>query len=428
MCDVREAMSSALPRCFLLPMLFAAVVASSAAAVGDTVRARPDDEQEEKPSIYLVSVHGEPPLAAAGVGRKATWYRAQKRRAARLHDRLLQGAMDDDGARGSGSCRCRKIYSFHHSVNGFAVHATASLAERLRAAPEVVAVEEDVGTRLMTTYTPRLLGLPDGVWRQRHRGSTSKGEDYGEGVVVGVVDSGVDPAHPSFAYVPRPPAAADPPDDDGPFAGGRECSVGPMFPPGSCNGKIVTARYFAAGAAAVLPLDPSRDLSPFDAEGHGNHVASVAAGNRGVPVVVDGAMYGFASGMAPSARLAVYKAVYPAGGTMADLIAAIDQVRRHYPALWITFGMLEIYCIKLASDISVSNENPSCQLAVRQPKTRWTCWYCPLDQMSVLPARSRSSACWMSLCCTQGEPAYSSLRPPATAGQPSLPSSPTARG
>lgn len=253
-----------------------------------------------------------------------------------LHDRLLQRAMDDDddGAGGSGSCWCRKLYSFHHSVNGFAVHATASLAERLRAAPEVAAVEEDVGTRLMTTYTPRLLGLLDGVWRRRRHRDSGKGDDDGEGVVVGVVDSGVDPAHPSFAYVPRPESATDPPDPDdddgGTFAGVGRCSVGPMFPPGSCNGKIVTARYFAAGAAAVLPLDPSRDLSPFDAEGHGSHVASVAAGNRGVPVVVGGAMYGFASGMAPSARLAVYKAVYPAGGTMADLIAAIDQVTRHY--------------------------------------------------------------------------------------------------
>ncbi|CAL5018109.1 unnamed protein product [Urochloa decumbens] len=312
-------------RGFLICLLFALAAVSVVLAAGEA-RARLADGQEEKPSIYLVSVHGEP-LAAAfqqGVGRNATWrYGAQKRRVARSHDHLLRRAMDDGG----GSCRCRKLYSFHHAVNGFAVHATASLAERLRASPEVAAVEEDAGTRLMTTYTPRLLGLPSGVWPRRDRGG---GGVDGEGVVVGVVDSGIDPAHPSFACVPR--ARADPADDDGDCTGGRTlfaaggvCSVGSMFPPGSCNGKIVAARYFAGGAAAVLPLDPLRDLSPFDADGHGSHVASIAAGNRGVPVVVGGAMYGFASGMAPSARLAVYKAVYPAGGTMADLIAAIDQ-------------------------------------------------------------------------------------------------------
>ncbi|CAN6271047.1 unnamed protein product [Urochloa humidicola] len=288
---------------FLIRLLFVVAAASAVVAAGEA-RARLAADQEEEPSIYLVSVHGEP-LAAAfhrGVDRNATWrYRAQKRRVARSHDRLLRRAMDDGG--GGGSCRCRKLYSFHHAVNGFAVHATASLAERLRAAPEIAAIEEDVGTRLMTTYTPRLLGLPGGVWRRRDGG---RGRVDGEGVVVGVVDSGIDPAHPSFAYVPR--KRADPPDGvDGvgcrrPFAAGVACSVGPMFPPGACNGKIVAATYFAGGAAAVLPLDPSRDLSPFDAEGHGSHVASIAEGNRGVPVVIGGAMYGFASGMAPNAR------------------------------------------------------------------------------------------------------------------------------
>ncbi|XP_062184662.1 subtilisin-like protease SBT2.4 [Phragmites australis] len=310
-------------RCFLIPMLFVATLASAAAAV--VVRAKLDDDHEEKSSIYLVLVHGET-LAAAlqrkgEVDRNATWYQAQKRRVAQLHDRVLRRAMDGGG---NESFYCRKLYSFHHAINGFAVHTTALLAERLSAAPEVAAVEEDLGTRIMTTYTPRLLGLPEGLWRRRD----GEGDD-GDGVVVGVVDTGIDPAHPSFAYVPQ--WRADRPNDDcerrrgaWPFAGGA-CSVGPRFPPGSCNGKIVTARYFAAGAAAVLPLDASRDLSPFDAEGHGSHVASIAAGNRGVPVVVGGAMYGYASGMAPGARLAVYKAVYPAGGTMADLISAIDQ-------------------------------------------------------------------------------------------------------
>lgn len=36
-----------------------------------------------------------------------------------------------------------------------------------------------------------------------------------------------------------------------------------------------------------------------------SHVASIAAGNYGVPVVVDGFYYGRASGMAPQARLVI---------------------------------------------------------------------------------------------------------------------------
>ncbi|OAP12499.1 ALE1 [Arabidopsis thaliana] len=56
-----------------------------------------------------------------------------------------------------------------------------------------------------------------------------------------------------------------------------------------------------------------------------SHVASIAAGNAGVPVIIDGFFYGRASGMAPRARIAVYKAIYPSIGTLVDVIAAIDQ-------------------------------------------------------------------------------------------------------
>ncbi|KAI5414534.1 hypothetical protein KIW84_040143 [Lathyrus oleraceus] len=62
-----------------------------------------------------------------------------------------------------------------------------------------------------------------------------------------------------------------------------------------------------------------------NADGHGSHVASIAAGNAGVPVEVNGFCYGRASGMAPRARIAVYKAIYSSVGTMADVVAAIDQ-------------------------------------------------------------------------------------------------------
>ncbi|KAL0305987.1 UNVERIFIED_CONTAM: Subtilisin-like protease SBT2.4, partial [Sesamum radiatum] len=47
--------------------------------------------------------------------------------------------------------------------------------------------------------------------------------------------------------------------------------------------------------------------------------------NSGVPVVVNGFFYGRASGMAPRARIAMYKAIYPTVGSLADVLAAIDQ-------------------------------------------------------------------------------------------------------
>ncbi|GJP61012.1 hypothetical protein CLOP_g18221 [Closterium sp. NIES-67] len=66
-------------------------------------------------------------------------------------------------------------------------------------------------------------------------------------------------------------------------------------------------------------------LSPRDANGHGTWCAGAAAGNRGVPMAG-----GKASGMAPAARLAMYKVFWmnKDGDTFADesdIIAAVNQ-------------------------------------------------------------------------------------------------------
>lgn len=137
-------------------------------------------------------------------------------------------------------------------------------AKRLRGAPGVKLVEKDRGAKVMTTYTPEFLSLPQGVWA-REGGD----RNAGEGIVIGVIDSGIDPCHPSFA--------ADDPlhpyftSNLSNFVGA--CETGPNFPASSCNGKIVSARYFSAGAEAVATLNASVDfLSPFDADGHGRYM------------------------------------------------------------------------------------------------------------------------------------------------------------
>ncbi|XP_059298650.1 subtilisin-like protease SBT2.4 [Lycium ferocissimum] len=231
------------------------------------------------------------------------------------HDEFLQSNLE------TGSYN--KIYSFKHIVNGVAVHTTPSQIQNLKNAPRVKLLEEDKRVKLMTTYTPQFLGIPT-VWAQE-RGD----KNAGEGIVIGFVDSGINPGHPSFAYDPT---------IDNPYSFtttnsthnfqhfSGACEEGPMFPQTSCNGKIVSARFFSAGAQTIAKLNDSVDiLSPFDAVGHGSHVASTAAGNFGVPVVVNGLYYGRATGMAPRARIAVYKAVYPTIGTLSDVLAAIDQ-------------------------------------------------------------------------------------------------------
>lgn len=208
-----------------------------------------------------------------------------------------------------------KLYSYRHLINGFAVHISPEQAETLRRAPGVKSVERDWKVRRLTTHTPQFLGLPTEVW------PTGGGHDKaGEGIVIGFVDSGIYPHHPSFAAHETEPY--------GPFPKYRgKCEVDPDTKRSFCNGKIVGAQHFAKAAIAAGAFNPSVDYaSPLDGDGHGSHTAAIAAGNNGVPVRLHGYEFGKASGMAPCARIAVYKALYRLfGGFVADVMAAIDQ-------------------------------------------------------------------------------------------------------
>lgn len=131
-------------------------------------------------------------------------------------------------------------------------------AQVLAGTAGVVQVEEDRKVEKLTTHTPDFLGLPTNVWPR------AGGVDQaGEGVIIGVVDTGINPSHPSFAVDPDQPYTQVPS-----FSG--TCEVAPEFPEGSCNGKIIGARHFAAAAIAGGDFNATRDYaSPFDADGHG---------------------------------------------------------------------------------------------------------------------------------------------------------------
>lgn len=209
----------------------------------------------------------------------------------------------------------KKIYSYRHLINGFAVHTTPEQAEILKRAPGIKSVERDWKVRRLTTHTPQFLGLPTGVW------PTGGGFDRaGEDIVIGFVDSGIYPHHPSFSSHNTEPY--------GPLPKYRgKCEVDPATRRDYCNGKIIGAQHFAEAAKAAGAFNAEIDFdSPLDGDGHGSHTAAIAAGNNGIPVRMHGFEFGRASGMAPRARIAVYKALYRLfGGFVADVMAAIDQ-------------------------------------------------------------------------------------------------------
>ncbi|XP_028113269.1 subtilisin-like protease SBT2.5 isoform X3 [Camellia sinensis] len=209
----------------------------------------------------------------------------------------------------------KKLYSYRHLINGFAIQISPEQAEILRRAPGVKSVERDWKVRRLTTHTPQFLGLPTGVW------PTGGGfERAGEDIVIGFVDSGIYPLHPSFATYNTEPYGPVPK-----YRG--KCEVDPDTKRNFCNGKIIGAQHFAEAAIAAGIFNPAIDFaSPLDGDGHGSHTAAIAAGNNGIPVRVHGYEFGKASGMAPRARIAVYKALYRLfGGYVADVVAAIEQ-------------------------------------------------------------------------------------------------------
>ncbi|WP_041546780.1 S8 family serine peptidase [Nocardioides sp. JS614] len=107
------------------------------------------------------------------------------------------------------------------------------------------------------------------------------------------------------------------------------CETGDGWPESACNRKVLGARWFVDGFGTDH-LRSASSLSPLDDDGHGTQVASIVAGNAGVPARVRGQRLGTYAGIAPQARLAVYKACWSApdprddGCATADLVAAID--------------------------------------------------------------------------------------------------------
>ncbi|KAL6206363.1 hypothetical protein ACLB2K_023611 [Fragaria x ananassa] len=226
---------------------------------------------------------------------------------ARVHDSLLRRALKGE--------KYLKLYSYHYLINGFAVLVTPDQVNKLSRRREVANVVLDFSVRTATTHTPQFLGLPQGAWVQEGGFKSA-----GEGVVIGFIDTGIDPTHSSFADNSKHPYPVP-----AHFSG--VCEVTRDFPSGSCNRKLIAARHFAASAITRGVFNISQDYaSPFDGDGHGTHTASIAAGNHGIPVVVAGHQFGHASGMAPRSHIAVYKALYKSfGGFAADVVAAIDQ-------------------------------------------------------------------------------------------------------
>ncbi|GLI28062.1 hypothetical protein ARHIZOSPH14_23040 [Agromyces rhizosphaerae] len=283
---------------------------------------------------------GEPGLKATKPG-KGTAFDADSP-AAKAYAKHLESSQDD----AADSVGAEVDTHYTTALNGFAAELTAEQAAELAATPGVVGIEADELRKLTATPSTEFLGLGAGAAGAGGVWDAIGGRDAaGEGVVVGVLDTGIAPENASFAGAALGTTPGDEPyldgdaivfekADGGTFTG--VCVEGEQFAASDCSTKVIGARHYVDGFGADRIGDASigEYLSPRDGDGHGSHTASTAAGEYVGAVSVGSSTFDGVVGVAPAAKIAAYKVCWsgpdPAsqnddGCATSDLLSAIDD-------------------------------------------------------------------------------------------------------
>ena len=235
------------------------------------------------------------------------------------------GALDKVGG--------QKLYDYNYSFNGFAAKLSLDQANKLAGVDGVLAVSADEIFTVDTSSTPTFLGLdaPGGLWEQLGGVGSA-----GDGVIIGIIDTGIWPE--SLSFSDRTGLNGNE-TKDGKLAYQQipgwhgKCTPGEEFNASMCNQKLIGAQWFNqafGGDAGIDANYPWEFNSARDFGGHGTHTSSTAGGNNNVPTTGAAAVFGSISGIAPHARIAMYKALWEVApgqgsGYTTDLVAAIDQ-------------------------------------------------------------------------------------------------------
>ncbi|XP_044318478.1 subtilisin-like protease 4 [Triticum aestivum] len=217
---------------------------------------------------------------------------------------MAKEAMENDP-----SSVTRLLYSYRNVVNGFSARLTVEELEEMKKKDWFYKAYPEKTYHLMTTHTPKMLGLMgedragEGVW------NTS---NMGEGIIIGVLDDGIYAGHPSF-------------DGEGMKPPPKKWTGRCDFNNTVCNNKLIGARSFFESAKwkwkgiddPVLPINEGQ---------HGTHTSSTAAGAFVPDANISGLAVGTAVGMAPRAHIAFYQVCFETKGCdRDDILAAVDD-------------------------------------------------------------------------------------------------------
>ncbi|MCP4423958.1 MAG: S8 family serine peptidase, partial [Chloroflexi bacterium] len=208
-------------------------------------------------------------------------------------------------------------HTYQHAFNGLAAKMTAAEAKRVGSLSGVLMVSRETIEYPLTDAGPAWIGAP-AIWDGTATGGLPG--TMGEGVVVAILDTGINSDHPSFATTGGDGYTHTNPYVTGNYTPGSYCDlVDPFF----CNDKLIGAWSFVSEA-----------VTPEDSDSHGSHTASTVAGNV-VTATVETSTTAHTeaiSGVAPHANIIAYDVCVvscPGGATL----AAVNQVVVDHMAL-----------------------------------------------------------------------------------------------
>lgn len=208
-------------------------------------------------------------------------------------------------------------HHYKYTINGFTTQLTKEEYLQIKQDKSVKKVLK-ISPRYLTTATSTHFINAPSVWN----GIASNTANKGEGIIIGIIDSGISPYHPSFSEIADDGYQHINPLGANNFLGDCANSLYASY----CNNKLIGIWSNSFITDDYTP--EGDDPIGVDHDGHGTHVAAIAAGNtlNNPPIYnVEGdeAEYTFSnvSGVAPRANIIAYQVCAADIGCWPDLTA-----------------------------------------------------------------------------------------------------------